>query len=131
MATTRAVITSIGDRPRDTWSDPARGKLSWFTLLSGDITPTGDMSAGIADYDPGDELRAHRHAQSEIYYIVEGEGLMTIEGQATRVTAGTVIFIPGDAEHGIRNEGDKLLRLFYVFPTASFADVVYRFSDPA
>jgi oxalate decarboxylase/phosphoglucose isomerase-like protein (cupin superfamily) len=38
------------------------------------------------------------------------------------------VFIPGDAEHGIRNSGAIVLRFVYVFPTNSFADVEYRFS---
>ena len=41
------------------------------------------------------------------------------------------IFIPGDAEHAIRNTGDGVLRVFYAFATDRFSDVVYRFSPPA
>lgn len=44
------------------------------------------------------------------------------------VSKGTVVFIPGDAEHGVRNDGGEPLVWFYVFPTAGFGDVVYRFS---
>lgn len=36
------------------------------------------------------------------------------------------VFIPGDAEHGVFNDGDEELRWLYVFPGA-FEDVVYRF----
>lgn len=39
-----------------------------------------------------------------------------------------MIFIPSDAEHGIVNTGTVDLRWFYVFPTGSFGDVVYRFT---
>ena len=56
---------------------------------------------------------------------------MSIDGKDYSVEGGCSIFVPGDAEHGIRNEGEEELRWFYVFPTAAFGDVVYRFSDEA
>ena len=43
--------------------------------------------------------------------------------------AGSTVFIPSDAEHGIVNVGLDELRWFYVFPTGSFGDVLYRFSE--
>lgn len=36
------------------------------------------------------------------------------------------VFIPGDAEHAVFNEGAEVLRWFYVFPER-FERVVYRF----
>ncbi len=126
----RAVITSIQERPRESWDDAKRGSVSWFTLFSGDITPTDSMTAGFAEIVPGGGgLQQHRHAQPEIYYITEGTGILTIEGHETVVTAGTAVFIPGDAAHGLRNESGADLKLLYVFPTDCFADVVYRFPD--
>lgn len=124
---TRAVFATAGDRPRETWDDPSRGDISWFTLISADRTPTEALSAGVAELRPGGSLALHRHAQPEIYCILAGTGIVTIDGIEKAVTAGTVVFIPGDAEHGIRNEGTELVRLFYVFGTDSFGDVVYRF----
>ncbi len=125
-----AYITSAGDRPREGWDDPAvRGNVTWFTLLSGDITPTRSLSAGIAELLPrGGCLKLHRHEQPELYFVLEGTGILTVEGRETTVTAGTTVFIPGNAEHGIRNDSDLDLKVFYVFPTDRFADVVYRFS---
>jgi quercetin dioxygenase-like cupin family protein len=126
-----ATITRAAHRRRETWDDQAaRGDVSWVTLLSGDITPTHAMSAGVAEFMPhGGCLKPHRHAQPEIYFILQGTGILSVDGRETIVTAGDTVFIPGDAEHGIRNETDADLRLFYVFPTDSFADIVYRFPD--
>ena len=126
-----ATITSVEDRPREGWDDPvARGNVSWFTLLSGEITPTKSMSAGVAEFLPrGGCLNLHRHEQPEIYFILEGVGILTVEGRETIVTTGATVFIPGNAEHGIRNESEAVLRLFYVFPTDRFAEIVYRFPE--
>ena len=125
-----ATITSRFERPRDRFDDPSRGNVTWFTLISGDITPTTSLCAGIAGLEPRKGvLQLHRHDPAEIYFIVEGKGIVTIDGVEIEVAAGATVFIPGNAEHGIRNESDALLRLFYVFPTDSFAEVVYRFSE--
>jgi mannose-6-phosphate isomerase-like protein (cupin superfamily) len=88
------------------------------------------MTAGVAEIVPGSGgLQLHRHEQSEIYFILEGTGILTVDGRETEVTAGTAAFIPGNAEHGIRNASDANVKLFYVFPTGSFEDVVYRFGE--
>jgi len=124
----KAVIASADDRPRENWSNPERGNVSWFTLFSSDMTPTAAMSAGIMEVPPhGGVLEPHRHKQAEIYFVQEGTGLLTIDGVETTLTAGTAAFIPGDAEHSVRNTSAALLKIFYVFPTGSFADVIYRF----
>ena len=56
---------------------------------------------------------------------------MSIDGVDTPVGAGTAVFIPGDAEHGIRCEAGSGIKLLYVFPANSFAEVTYRFSGKA
>jgi uncharacterized cupin superfamily protein len=54
---------------------------------------------------------------------------VSIDSKEYSVERGSSISVPGDAEHGIRNEGDEDLRWFCVFPTALFGGFVYRFSD--
>ena len=116
--------------PPEFFQDPSRGTTTWHTLISQPQTPTSDLTAGIAVCPPGQgHLCPHRHAQAEIYHILEGEGEVTIDGVTSRVEAGSTVFIPGDAEHGMVNTGTGVLRCFYVFPTGAFGDVVYRFSN--
>ncbi|KAK4935823.1 hypothetical protein LTR10_023188 [Elasticomyces elasticus] len=108
---------------------PSRGDLSWNTLFSSSTTPTNSLSAGVAICPPRTgHLCAHRHEQAEVYYVVEGQGIVTIDGKESEVRKGTAVFIPSNAEHGIKNTGDDDLRWFYAFATDAFEDVVYRFS---
>lgn len=130
MPAIEPVITRAAERPRETWDDPARGGLAWYTLFSAGLTPTNAITAGVAEVPPGDGGGGpHRHAHPELYYILEGTGILTIDGKESTVTAGSAIFIPGDAEHCLRNEADAPVRLLYVFAADSFSDVVYRFGN--
>lgn len=55
---------------------------------------------------------------------------MRIDGITTQVEKGSVIFIPGDAEHGIWNTSEEEeLIWFYVFATDAFEDVIYKFES--
>ncbi len=128
---TQGTVASAKDRPREGWDALARGDATWFTLFSSDVTPTGGMSAGIMELLPnGEGLKLHRHAQPEIYYVAEGTGALMVNGIETVVTAGSAAFIPGEAEHGIRNVAETVLKIFYAFPTDRFSEVLYRFPDP-
>jgi mannose-6-phosphate isomerase-like protein (cupin superfamily) len=124
----QAVVVSADERRRESWSNTERGNASWFTLFSSDMTPTHAMSAGIMEIPPnGGSLQPHRHRQAEIYFVQEGAGSLTIDGVETTIAVGTAAFIPGDAEHSVSNHSTNVLKIFYVFPTDCFADVVYRF----
>jgi len=80
---------------------------------------------------PSGWLGRHRHPQAEVYHVLEGSGVVVLDGTEHSVTGGSVVFIPGDTEHGIRNTTDQLLRFVYAFATDSIEDVVYRFSADA
>jgi mannose-6-phosphate isomerase-like protein (cupin superfamily) len=111
--------------------DVPRSHCTWHTLISSNLTPTDSLSAGIAilPAETG-KLCPHRHRQAEIYYIISGSGIVTVDGTESIVEAGSTFFVPGSAEHAIRNNtSDVDLRWFYVFPTGSFKDVVYKWSD--
>jgi mannose-6-phosphate isomerase-like protein (cupin superfamily) len=69
----------------------------------------------ISSYQPKGLVVPHRHkVQEQIYYILEGEGLMEIEGERTVVHPWTVIFIPPGVEHGIYNTGMVDLKFIVV-----------------
>ncbi len=117
-------VVHEADVAAEHWSDAVRGVLSFRTL--GVAQATG-LSAGTAVIGPGGWLGLHRHAPAETYYVLEGEGLLTLEGQEHALTPGVVVHVPGGAEHGVRQLGSAELRFFYVFAAGSFDDVEYAF----
>ncbi|KPM35869.1 hypothetical protein AK830_g10702 [Neonectria ditissima] len=115
-------------RPPSSFPDPSFGTTTWHTLLSAPATPSSSLSAGVAVCPSRGKLALHRHKQAEVYYILGGSGEVEINGKRSRVSEGMVIWIPGDAEHGVFCSEGEELKWFYVFPEGSFEHVVYRFS---
>ena len=124
----KPLVIRTEERQLDGWDDPVKGLISWRTLFSGDQTPTNALTAGVAELEPGGCLGLHRHTPPEIYYVLEGSGIVTLDGAEHKVTTGAAVFIPGDCEHGIRNDGAAPLRLLYAFAVDAFSQVEYRFS---
>ncbi len=116
------------EAPQDSWDDPVRGRLSFRTLFSQGLTPTAGLTCGVTELGPGDWLGLHRHAPPEVYYVFAGAGILSLDGREITVGAGSAVFIPGMAEHGIRQTGSEILRLFYAFPVDSFDGVEYLFN---
>jgi len=56
---------------------------------------------------PGQTSRAHKLKTSEVYYILEGEGLMHINDEIQRVHGGHAIYIPPDSMQFFQNTGKK------------------------
>ncbi|MBI4776791.1 MAG: cupin domain-containing protein [Deltaproteobacteria bacterium] len=44
-------------------------------------------------------------SSAELYYILEGEGLMIIDGESARVHAGQIVYIPPGSVQHIQNVG--------------------------
>jgi mannose-6-phosphate isomerase-like protein (cupin superfamily) len=116
------------DAPQDGWDDPVRGRIHWRTLFSKGSTRSTGITCGVAELKRGDWLGLHRHAPPEIYYVFAGAGVVSLDGREIAVGAGSAVFIPGMAEHGIRQTGTEVLRWFYAFPVDSFDGVEYLFS---
>ncbi len=123
------VLIHAEDCELEGWDDPVRGRVNWRTLLSVDRTPSDSLTCGVAEIPPADSetFNTHQHAQAEVYYFLAGEGIVMVDGIEHRVKEGSTLFIPSNAEHGVRNTGTELLRLFYVFAVDSFEDVTYIF----
>ena len=66
---------------------------------------------------PGQTTRPHRLQTSEVYYILEGQGLMSIDGESEAVRPGQVIYIAPHSTQYIQNAGSSdLLFLCIVDP---------------
>ena len=125
MAKLESFVKRAEDVKAEAWDD-SRGRLAFHTLISGGLTPSNGLTAGLTIVEPGGSLATHSHTPPEIYYGLEGAGLVTVDGAERKISAGDALFIPGDALHGVRNPFEETFRFLYVFPVDGFADVEYK-----
>ncbi|KAF4345812.1 cupin 2 conserved barrel domain protein [Fusarium beomiforme] len=117
----------ISQTALDSFSDSNHGNVVWQTLLSNPNTSSDSLCAGIATCPSNGSLALHQHTQAEVYYVLAGSGQVEIDGVRHDVTEGSVIWIPGDAVHGVFCGTDESLKWLYVFPEGRFEDIKYRF----
>ncbi len=68
---------------------------------------------------PGEASRPHKlKTSSEVYYILEGQGVMHIGDESAQVAAGQAIYIPPDAAQFIENTGESDLKFLCVVDPA-------------
>jgi mannose-6-phosphate isomerase-like protein (cupin superfamily) len=66
---------------------------------------------------PGQKTRPHSLKSAEVYYVLEGRGLMHIDGERAEVERGQAVYIPPRAVQFIENTGpDDLEFLCIVDP---------------
>jgi mannose-6-phosphate isomerase-like protein (cupin superfamily) len=73
---------------------------------------TAKQSLAEATLEPGQATQRHYHRETEeIYFVLDGEGEMELEGARARVAPGHAIPIAPGARHQIRNVGSWPLRI--------------------
>lgn len=72
------------------------------------------LRTGLYTLDVGAEDRQQPHDQDEVYYVVAGRGVMTLDDAEFTVAPGDVIYVPARATHRFHDisEGLQLLVFF-------------------
>jgi len=74
-------------------------------------------SLAHARVKPGEITQKHKLKNSEVYYILEGEGIMYVNNESLKVTPNQAVYIPPDSLQYIKNTGpDDLKFLCLVDP---------------
>lgn len=71
-----------------------------------------NQSLAEATLAPGQSTERHYHRESEeIYFLLEGGGLLEVDGETREVVPGDAVLIPPGARHALRAgpEGARLL----------------------
>jgi gentisate 1,2-dioxygenase len=106
--------------------------------LRGHSKTTTDLYAGIQAVMPGEVAPAHRHTQSALRFVLEGQGAYTsVDGERTLMHEGDFILTPPWTWHDHTNEGtdpvfwlDGLDIPIVQFLDASFAEHLDRDKQP-
>lgn len=56
---------------------------------------------------PGSAIGYHEQHEDEIYYVLSGRGVMTIDGKSVEVTPGSAILTRPGSSHGLKQTGTE------------------------
>lgn len=121
-----ATAVDFATLPDERWDDQARGTIRFRTLFSAPATDSDEITCGVAMMAAGDTFPLHSHPQAEVYFGLEGEGEVLIDGIPHRLAPGVALYIPGGAVHGVP-QATGSLRWFYTFAADSFDEIRYSF----
>jgi len=83
-------------------------------------------------YIPPVRAPEHFHAYDEVIYILDGEGVMHVDGADHPLRAGSSIQLPARTVHCLENTSDAVMRIVAVFrPAGSPAAAYYPDGTPA
>lgn len=92
----------------------ARGvRLRW---VIGKANGAPRYAMRVFEVEPGGEIPLHHHWYEQEMYVLEGQGMAGDERSERPIGPGTVIYVPPDAPHRLRNTGQGLLRFICVIP---------------
>ena len=104
---------SAADRP--IYRAPS-GKMDAQVLLDEAVTGRKDAAVTLLTSYPGATVPEHVHAGvTEVLYILEGHGRMTLAGVELEVAPGMAISIPPDTKHSFRHVGKGIMRAVQVY----------------
>ena len=117
----RKVTVRVADQP----VLPA-GKDREFRFVINPDAGCKDVTQFVGLIPPG-RAPTHHHLYDEVIYVLDGDGVLHVEGQAdTPITSGTCIYLPPPTQHCLENTGTRPLRVLGVFHPAGDASEAYE-----
>lgn len=100
------IVAKLGDIPL---------KVAPNGMARATMFATGEEAYfGMLELEPGASVPEHADPTEEFIYVVEGQGTMTIDGVAYKVTPQTAIYMPAGAKVSFENDSERLVA-FQVF----------------
>jgi len=98
----------------DVQAHAGEGRIQFARIAEAGALRGGCNFIDYAEVPPGASIGRHRHGddEEELYLILDGNGQMWRNGESFAVRAGDLVRNPPGGEHGLRNTGTTLLRLF-------------------
>ena len=113
-------IRNIADVPWKEFPNHFGGALS-KPLVMPETAGSQHLDYRISMYQPMAYVALHSHkVQEQVYHVLDGEGLMEIDGKHHVVRKHDVIFLPPGISHSIANSG--LVDLVFLVVTSPVSD---------
>lgn len=96
-----------------------------YLLVSGATTGSIHLTTTLVEVQPGGLQRVHSHENEQCYFVLEGEGLITVGDETDRIRPGDCVFIPSGTPHGLVNDSNGVLAYFSA-AAPSFGDGILK-----
>jgi mannose-6-phosphate isomerase-like protein (cupin superfamily) len=87
-----------------------RDDITSYLLVSAGTCNAENLAITVVEMESGGFQNLHSHEPEQMYFILEGRGLMIVDDEEKPVQAGDCIFFPSFAKHGLKNTGKSVLR---------------------
>jgi quercetin dioxygenase-like cupin family protein len=105
-----SVVKADGLRPE---GDAPGAKA--YVHFNGPTKQLAALASGFVTLEPGAQPHPpHRHPEEEIMIVGEGTGEFYINGVATQVKTGDMVFAEANVLHGVRNTGKTQMTFYFV-----------------
>ncbi len=93
-----------------------KGICGWVKeLIDPNNSDVENLNMALITVEPGKSSEPHYHGKTEeIYYILEGIGVLTYDEQKQEISGGCAIYIPPGKTHMITNVGRQILKLLSI-----------------
>lgn len=78
-------------------------------LVNPATTGSQNLGTSLCYLNPKEEIMQHRHENEEAYFVLCGEGTMVLDGQTIHLEKNLSVYIPANALHGHKNDGEEPL----------------------
>ena len=92
-----------------------------LTSLVDGSTGATQISSGVAEFAAGASAPMHYHDAEESVIVIEGEGLMVINGEEPIVRPNDAAFISPGAHHSIANRGGQPFKISWTYASIDWS----------
>lgn len=86
-----------------------------YVSFNGPTEQLAAVASGFVTLEPGAQPHPpHRHIEEEIMIVGEGTGEFSINGVATQVMRGDMVFAESNVLHGVRNTGQTQMTFYFI-----------------
>ena len=109
---------------------PANGFVE-LALTQADNTNGPGFDVGIQEVAPDCSVREHVHDHhEEVIIVLEGDGTVTLAGEAHPMRAGTILYLAPGSRHQFINQGKIPLRFCFVLTPSGLKDFFSAIGRP-
>ncbi|WP_050069651.1 dimethylsulfonioproprionate lyase family protein [Anaerosalibacter massiliensis] len=74
-----------------------------------EVNGSDQLGMGVVYMYPGEELPPHSHFNEEAYFILSGEGYMTVDDEEIELKKNLSVYMPAESVHYTKNTGNEPL----------------------